>query len=78
MCDYALKLFQFGQEMAKERGLILVDTKYEFGCTRANCCSSMKSIHQTVQDTIIWMGMQIVKPKVCHKSNFQKNLLESG
>ncbi|HRD08795.1 MAG TPA: phosphoribosylaminoimidazolesuccinocarboxamide synthase, partial [Saprospiraceae bacterium] len=31
MCDYALKLFQFGQEMAKERGLILVDTKYEFG-----------------------------------------------
>lgn len=31
MCDYALKLFQFGQEMASERGLILVDTKYEFG-----------------------------------------------
>lgn len=31
MCNYALKLFQFGQEMAAERGLILVDTKYEFG-----------------------------------------------
>lgn len=31
MCDYALKLYYFGQEMAKERGLILVDTKYEFG-----------------------------------------------
>jgi phosphoribosylaminoimidazole-succinocarboxamide synthase len=27
----ALELFQFGQEMALERGLILVDTKYEMG-----------------------------------------------
>lgn len=29
--DYALKLFHKGTEMAAERGLILVDTKYEFG-----------------------------------------------
>jgi phosphoribosylaminoimidazole-succinocarboxamide synthase len=29
--DYALKLFARGQQMAAERGLILVDTKYEFG-----------------------------------------------
>ncbi|MCF0210230.1 MAG: phosphoribosylaminoimidazolesuccinocarboxamide synthase [Bacteroidales bacterium] len=29
--DYALKLFARGTEVAKERGLILVDTKYEFG-----------------------------------------------
>lgn len=28
---YALKLFERGQEVAKQRGLILVDTKYEFG-----------------------------------------------
>ena len=28
---YTLALFQRGQELAKERGLILVDTKYEFG-----------------------------------------------
>ena len=28
---YTLALFQRGTEMAKERGLILVDTKYEFG-----------------------------------------------
>ena len=27
----ALKLFEFGQERASERGLLLVDTKYEFG-----------------------------------------------
>lgn len=29
--DYTRKLYQRGVEMAKERGLILVDTKYEFG-----------------------------------------------
>ncbi len=28
---YALQLFERGQEVAKQRGLILVDTKYEFG-----------------------------------------------
>lgn len=31
MCQYALMLFDLGQKMANERGLILVDTKYEFG-----------------------------------------------
>ena len=30
----ALALFARGREMAAERGLILVDTKYEFGCDR--------------------------------------------
>jgi phosphoribosylaminoimidazole-succinocarboxamide synthase len=29
--DYALKLFKRGKEIAAKRGLILVDTKYEFG-----------------------------------------------
>jgi phosphoribosylaminoimidazole-succinocarboxamide synthase len=29
--EYTLKLFQRGTEMAAEKGLILVDTKYEFG-----------------------------------------------
>ncbi len=31
MEDYTRRLFQRGTEMAKKRGLILVDTKYEFG-----------------------------------------------
>jgi phosphoribosylaminoimidazole-succinocarboxamide synthase len=31
--DYALKLFQRGTELADKRGLLLVDTKYEFGKT---------------------------------------------
>ena len=31
MEDYTRRIFQRGQEMAEKRGLILVDTKYEFG-----------------------------------------------
>lgn len=31
LCDYALRLFRRGQQLAAERGLILADTKYEFG-----------------------------------------------
>ena len=31
MADYALSLFAQGSQMAKAQGLILVDTKYEFG-----------------------------------------------
>jgi phosphoribosylaminoimidazole-succinocarboxamide synthase len=31
LCDYALALFARGQAMAASRGLILADTKYEFG-----------------------------------------------
>lgn len=31
MEDYTRKLFELGTRMAKEKGLILVDTKYEFG-----------------------------------------------
>jgi phosphoribosylaminoimidazole-succinocarboxamide synthase len=31
LCDYTKKLFARGQEMAREQGLVLADTKYEFG-----------------------------------------------
>lgn len=31
LSDYALRLFARGQELAKDRGLLLMDTKYEFG-----------------------------------------------
>lgn len=31
LCKYTRKLFEIGTKMAAERGLILVDTKYEFG-----------------------------------------------
>jgi phosphoribosylaminoimidazole-succinocarboxamide synthase len=31
MCSYALALFERGKKLAREKGLILADTKYEFG-----------------------------------------------
>lgn len=31
LADYTLRLFKRGQEMARKRGLLLVDAKYEFG-----------------------------------------------
>jgi phosphoribosylaminoimidazole-succinocarboxamide synthase len=31
LCDYALQLFERGKAIAAKQGLILVDTKYEFG-----------------------------------------------
>ncbi|HZF64024.1 MAG TPA: phosphoribosylaminoimidazolesuccinocarboxamide synthase [Chitinophagaceae bacterium] len=34
--SYALKLFAAGQELAKKQGLILADTKYEFGILNGN------------------------------------------
>ncbi len=42
--EYALALFERGQEMAFDRGLILVDTKYEFGLFEGEICL-MDEIH---------------------------------
>ncbi len=41
----ALKLFRFGQKTAASRGLILVDTKYEFGLDEKNNLVLIDEIH---------------------------------
>ncbi|MGC6438640.1 MAG: phosphoribosylaminoimidazolesuccinocarboxamide synthase [Flavobacteriaceae bacterium] len=43
--DYTRKLFQRGSEIAKSRGLILVDTKYEFGKTKDGKIVLIDEIH---------------------------------
>lgn len=43
--DYTRKLFQRGTEIAKSRGLILVDTKYEFGKTADGQIVLIDEIH---------------------------------
>jgi phosphoribosylaminoimidazole-succinocarboxamide synthase len=43
--DLAMKLFAFGQRVCKDRGLILVDTKYEFGKTRDGRIVVIDEIH---------------------------------
>lgn len=45
MEQYTKKLFQRGTEMAAERGLILVDTKYEFGKTKDGRILLIDEIH---------------------------------
>lgn len=43
--DYALALFAKGRAMARERGLILVDTKYEFGIDESGTIRIADEIH---------------------------------
>src|SRR5699024_8768283 len=43
--EYTQKLFQRGSELAAERGLILVDTKYEFGKTKDGIIVLIDEIH---------------------------------
>jgi len=43
--DYTKKLFQRGTEIAQKRGLILVDTKYEFGKTKDGKIVLIDEIH---------------------------------
>ena len=43
--DAALKLFERGTQMAKEKGLILVDTKYEFGLDASDVPTVIDEIH---------------------------------
>ena len=43
--DYTRKLFKRGSEIAADRGLILVDTKYEFGKTKSGKIVLIDEIH---------------------------------
>ena len=52
---YALKLFARGQEMARARGLILVDTKYEFGLDPAGRIVLADEIH-TPDSSRYWIA----------------------
>lgn len=45
ICDYALKLFARGREIAAGQGLILVDTKYEFGVDEEGTIYLADEIH---------------------------------
>jgi phosphoribosylaminoimidazole-succinocarboxamide synthase len=51
---YALALFDHGQRVARERGLILVDTKYEFGLDAAGRVTLADEIH-TPDSSRYWL-----------------------
>jgi phosphoribosylaminoimidazole-succinocarboxamide synthase len=52
----ALELFAFGQQLAAQRGLILVDTKYEFGVTPENEIILIDEIH-TPDSSRYWLAI---------------------
>ncbi len=60
----ALQLFAFGQQRANERGLILVDTKYEFGQDNAGNIVLIDEIH-TADSSRYWL-----------KDSYQQRLLQ--
>lgn len=53
--DAALRLFRFGQEVAAKRGLMLVDTKYEFGVDSEGQIRLIDEIH-TPDSSRYWMA----------------------
>jgi phosphoribosylaminoimidazole-succinocarboxamide synthase len=55
MEDYTFKLFMKGTEIAKKNGLILVDTKYEFGVDKDGRMVVIDEIH-TPDSSRFWMA----------------------
>jgi len=54
VAEKALELFKFGQEVAHKKGLILVDTKYEFGKTEDGTILLIDEIH-TCDSSRYWV-----------------------
>ena len=52
--QYAYDLFNFGQKIAKENGLILVDTKYEFGINNSGNIVLIDELH-TPDSSRYWL-----------------------
>lgn len=53
--EYAMALFEYGQKLCAERGLILVDTKYEFGKTKDGKIVVIDEIH-TADSSRFWFA----------------------
>nr|WP_298686812.1 phosphoribosylaminoimidazolesuccinocarboxamide synthase [uncultured Dongia sp.] len=60
LASYALALFARGQELAAKRGLILVDTKYEFGVDRSGRIILADEIH-TPDSSRYWLASSYPK-----------------
>jgi len=45
IAEYALNLYKIGSNYAQERNLILIDTKYEFGCDNNNNIMLIDEVH---------------------------------
>jgi phosphoribosylaminoimidazole-succinocarboxamide synthase len=75
---YALALFARGQKMAAERGLILVDTKYEFGLDETGRILLADEIH-TPDSSRYWIanGYQTAFDSGTRPPSFDKDVIRS-
>ncbi|MGV8937210.1 MAG: phosphoribosylaminoimidazolesuccinocarboxamide synthase [Allorhizobium sp.] len=75
---YALALFARGQKMAAERGLILVDTKYEFGTDQDGTIILADEIH-TPDSSRFWLADSYIKSfeKGERPASFDKDFVRS-
>ena len=58
--EYALKLFRIGQETVDKNGLILVDTKYEFGIDENNNICLVDELH-TPDSSRYWIKKSYIE-----------------
>jgi phosphoribosylaminoimidazole-succinocarboxamide synthase len=82
--EMAMKVFAFGQSVSAERGLILVDTKYEFGKTRDGRIVLIDEIH-TPDSSRYWLMESYEErfragqnPESFDKDNVRRYLAEQG
>jgi phosphoribosylaminoimidazole-succinocarboxamide synthase len=80
----AMALFEFGQKVCAERGLILVDTKYEFGKTKDGRVVVIDEIH-TPDSSRYWLAKTYDErfragqnPESFDKDNVRRFLRERG
>jgi phosphoribosylaminoimidazole-succinocarboxamide synthase len=75
---YALALFERGQELAQARGLILVDTKYEFGTDETGAIILADEIH-TPDSSRYWLadGYQASFEKGDRPQSFDKDFVRA-
>jgi phosphoribosylaminoimidazole-succinocarboxamide synthase len=76
MAEISLKLFSRGQELAREHGLILVDTKYEFGLDENGELTLIDEIH-TPDSSRYWQAETYAEriSKRQEPENFDKEFL---
>lgn len=73
LTDYALRLFVRGQAIAQRQGLILVDTKYEFGKI-GNSIYLMDEVHTPI---VLGISSRTVLAKDNNEKNANPNLARS-
>jgi phosphoribosylaminoimidazole-succinocarboxamide synthase len=84
MASFALKLFAEGQRIAKQQGLILVDTKYEFGRDIEGVIKVGDEIHTPdssrywIQETYAERFANGLEPESLDKEFFRRWLVEAG